>query len=414
MMNIFIMILLAVFMMGYYMIYAPSTRNAEQTTEVAVKTADLRGIAECATAVHNAQIRDTEFSDICIEQNGIESKFICLNANMSVTDCNPRGRQKPQYRFILTATAPLPYSQYNDMMEILEKYYADSGTFGIFQENKIVAGGTSNKRSVPKSIISEMELTDGQLVYMTQYEVPDSETEFTATNAPDIICPVGTAKTYRFGRWQCVGYNTKIDCGGDMIWDSELLECVPDESRKPLCASTQTAVIVDEVWECVNPFPEKKCPGNMIARLNYETLEWECVSAPGAEPATKKCEHIIGSAIYGRPGATLRIPVASCTDCEKMITDTETCISYCVPDETKINTAACYPGRVSECSGPSRAMYFGFPNFSYSNNVDVVKNSVIPLDRQHAQNRRFNCMDCGDGLIDTEKSIPPYIAICKQ
>ncbi len=122
-----------------------------------------------------------------------------------------------------------------------------------------------------------MELTDGQLVYMTQYEVPDSETEFTATNAPDIICPVGTAKTYRFGRWQCVGYNTKIDCGGDMIWDSELLECVPDESRKPLCASTQTAVIVDEVWECVNPFPEKKCPGNMIARLNYETLEWECV-----------------------------------------------------------------------------------------------------------------------------------------
>ncbi len=117
MMNIFIMILLAVFMMGYYMIYAPSTRNAEQTTEVAVKTADLRGIAECATAVHNAQIRDTEFSDICIEQNGIESKFICLNANMSVTDCNPRGRQKPQYRFILTATAPLPYSQYNDMME---------------------------------------------------------------------------------------------------------------------------------------------------------------------------------------------------------------------------------------------------------------------------------------------------------
>jgi len=210
-----------------------------------------------------------------------------------------------------------------------------------------------------------------------------------------------------------VGYNTKIDCGGDMIWDSELLECVPDESRKPLCASTQTAVIVDEVWECINPFPEKECPGNMTARLNYDTLEWECVADPAAASATKKCAHVTGGAIYGRPGATLRVPPVSCTDCEKLVTDAETCVSVCVPDETKINTPECYPGRVSDCSGPQRAMYFGFPSYSYSANVSAVQDSVVPLDRQHVQNRRFNCLDCGDGVIDTEKSIPPYIAICK-
>ncbi|MDE6250872.1 MAG: hypothetical protein K2M34_04570 [Alphaproteobacteria bacterium] len=412
-MNIFIMILLAVFMMGYYMISAPSVRNTEQTTEQAVRYADLRGVAECATAVHNAKIRNTEFSDICVNQNGISSQFICLNTNMSVTDCAPRGRQKPTYSFILTATAPLDNAQYNDMMEILEQHYADAGTFGIFQQNKIVSGGTSNKRSVPKSIIDKLELTDGQLIYMTQYEIPDTGTEYTAQIAPDVVCPVGTAKTYRFGRWQCVGINNKIDCGGDMIWDSESLECVPDESRKPLCASNQTAVIVDEVWECINPFSENTCPGNMTARLNYETLEWECVSDPAAADAVKKCAHITGGAIYGRPGTTLRVPPISCTDCEKLVTDADTCVSVCVPDETKVNTPACYPGRAAECSGASRAMYFGFPSYSYGENVSAIKNLAIPLDKGHAQNRRFNCLDCGEKQIDMEKSKPPFIAVCK-
>ena len=69
----------------------------------------------------------------------------------------------------------------------------------------------------------------------------------------------------------------KTSCGGDMVWDYGTMECVPDESRKPLCAGSQTAVMVDEIWECISPFADKHCPGTMIARLNYDTLEWECV-----------------------------------------------------------------------------------------------------------------------------------------
>ncbi|MBD5391743.1 hypothetical protein HDR66_02975, partial [bacterium] len=222
-----------------------------------------------------------------------------------------------------------------------------------------------------------------------------------------------TVKTYRFGRWQCIGYNQKTDCGGDMIWDSDAMECIPDESRKPLCAQQQTAVLVDDVWECINPFPEHNCPTGMISRLNYSTLVWECVEDPSVTQTVSKCSHVTKVAIAGALGATLRVPTSSCTDCEKMITDPDTCETACIPNPDAINNPQCYDAPTRTCSGSSRAFYFGFPNASYARNVDAVAGYSIPLDRSHSQNRKFNCLDCGDGIIDTERSKPPYIAICK-
>ncbi len=412
-MNIFIMILVALFMAGYYMMDSPSQRVMQHDTQNAITLSDLRAVAQCATALHNAQINGNEFDDICVEQNGIVSNFVCLDKRFKITSCEVQQRKKPDYSYIVTASAPLDASVHNAMMEILEEYYADAGTFGLLQEEKIMSGGTSSKRTVPNAIIKEMNLGDGQLVYFTQYEIPDVGTQYETTPEPDIQCPIGTAKTYRFGRWQCIAYNTKIDCGGDMIWDSDLYECVPDESRKPLCADAQTAVMVDEVWECINPFPEKSCPNNMIARLNYNTLEWECVTDPNKTQDAKKCNNVIHGAIYGTLGTTLRVPQTSCTDCEIMVTDPETCQASCVPDPSKINDRRCYPGVVRDCSGPTRAFYFGFPNMQYIANVPDVANMDIPLDAQHSQNRKFNCMDCGTGVIDSAKSRPPYVAVCK-
>ena len=69
MMNIFIMILVALFMAGYYMMDSPSQRIEKHETQYAITQSDLRSIAQCATAVHNAQINGTDFDDICIEQN---------------------------------------------------------------------------------------------------------------------------------------------------------------------------------------------------------------------------------------------------------------------------------------------------------------------------------------------------------
>ena len=413
-MNIFLMVLVALFMAGFYMLSSPSQHIASHSTEYAVTRSDLRSIAQCATAMHNAQINGTEFDDICITQNDIHSEFICLDQKLKITKCEVVKNKKPAFSYIVTTTGVLDSENHNDMMDVLETHYRDAGTFGIFMDGQIMSGGTATKRIVPDAIISQMELSNGRLVYLTQYEIPDAGTVFDVPVAPDIICPVGSAKTFRFGRWQCIGFNPQSDCGGDMIWDSDLYQCVPDESRKPLCADSQTAVIVDSVWECISPFPEKSCPEQMIARLNYNTLEWECVMDPNKIETTKKCAHLVGDAVYGHMGSTLRIPTTSCTDCERMVIDYETCRAHCVPDLSKLNDARCYPGAVSECDGPTRAFYFGFPDRAYITNVSDVSNISVPFGGGYSQNRRFNCMDCGaDGAIDTELSHPPYVAICK-
>ena len=413
MMNIFMMILVAVFMLGFYMISSPSQRVIEQETEYAINRSDLRSIAECASAQHNAQIKGTSFQDVCVEQNQIQSKFVCLNSGMRITSCEIVRNKKPEYTYIITATKEIEYEDYNNMLEIIEQYFPNAGSFGIFMDGKIMVGGTSGARVVPDAVIDEMELKNGQLVYLTQYEIPTEDTVFTAPVQSDIICPIGTIKTYRFGRWQCVGYNTKTDCGGDMIWDSELLTCVADESKKPLCAEQQTAVLVDSVWECINPFPEKTCPSGMVARLNYTTLEWECVTDPSTTTPTKKCENLNQGAIFGAVGTTIRVPSSSCTDCEIMVTNYDTCETSCIPDPSKINTPSCYPGDPDECTGASKGFYFGFPSYSYASKVSAIEGRSVPLDARHSQNRKFNCMDCGDSEIDEERSLPPYIIICK-
>jgi len=412
MMNIFIMILVAIFMAGFYMLGGPAMRMETHETDYAVRQSDLRTIAQCAVAAHNATINGGEFNDICIEQNSIQSRMICLDAKRAVTECTVVRNKKPPYSFIITATTPLPTENYNDIMQILEKNYADAGTFGIFQDGVIVSGASASKRTVPVGIISDMNLENGMLVYMTQYEIPDDVSAAAPAVTDDVICPAGTVKTYRFGRWQCIGYNTKTDCGGDMIWDSELYECVPDESRKPLCASQQTAVLVDSVWECINPFPEKKCPKNMVARLNYNTLEWECVTDPNNTQNIKKCDHITHGNIYGTVGSTLRISTTSCTDCEQMITDAETCTTVCVPNPAMINDAKCYRDGANSCTGPNRAFYFGFPSQAYVARANVTGAIDVPIDANHSQNRMFNCRDCGDRGINAAKSFPPYVVVC--
>ena len=76
-MNIFLVMLISVFMASYYLFFAPSARVPEQETEYAIAVSDLRSIAECAIAVHNAQISGGTFDDICVEQNQIKSEYIC-------------------------------------------------------------------------------------------------------------------------------------------------------------------------------------------------------------------------------------------------------------------------------------------------------------------------------------------------
>ncbi len=401
-------------MAGYYVISSPSQRIIEHETEYAIKKADLRSIAECLVSAQNAAMYGEKFDDICVENYEIISQYICMNNGYNIVSCDMENAKAPAFNFIITTSYVLPESEYNNMLEILEKHYPDAGTFGVFVNPDLMTAGTVSRRSIPKKIIEAAKLQTGQLVYLMQYKIPDKTIDYPLVDGSNIVCPTGTMKTFRFGRWQCISYNYKISCTGDTIWDPDLLDCVADESRKPLCSNNQTAVLVDDIWECVDPFSDVVCPENMIARLNYSTLTWECVENPNTTKNVKKCDHIAKMPkTRGAIGATLRVRSVSCTDCETAVIDEETCETYCIPDINKLNDPRCYDGDVSECTGPNRGLYFGFSAKSRIDGISVLENETIILDRTHSQNRMFNCMDCGDGIIDTKESIPPYTAICK-
>ncbi len=401
-------------MAGYYVISSPSQRIIEHETEYAIKRADLRSIAECVVSAQNAAMYGEEFTDICIEKYGIVSQYICMNDKYNIVSCDSGAAKAPEFNFIITTSSPLPDTEYNNMLETLEKHYPDAGTFGVFVNPDLMAAGAVSRRTIPNKIIDAAKLEAGQLMYLMQYTIPDETIDYPLVDDSNILCPAGTIKTFRFGRWQCIEYNYKVSCTGDTIWVPDLMECVADENRKPLCSNNQTAVLIDDIWECVDPFSDQTCDAGMIARLNYSTLTWECVTDPNATKNVKKCDNIaLTTPNRGGVGATLRVRSISCTDCETPVVDNETCETYCIADANKLNDPKCYDGDISECTGPNRAIYFGFSPKSRIDGIAALENATVILDRNHSQNRMFNCMDCGDGEIDRENSISPYTAICK-
>lgn len=411
--NIFLILLSVIIMAGYYIISSPSQRIIEHETEYAIKKADLRSIAECVVSSQNAAMYGEEFDDVCVEKYEVTSQYVCMNDKYNVVPCDSEDSKSPDFNFIITTSYPLPEEEYNNMLEILEKYYPDAGTFGVFMNPNLMSAGSVANRSIPERIISAARLQKGQLMYLMQYKIPDQTIDYPLVDGSGIECPGGTMKTFRFGRWQCVEYNYKISCTGDTIWDPDLLDCVADESRRPLCANNQTAVLIEDIWECVDPFSDQVCSDNMVARLNYSTLTWECVEDPNATKNVKKCDNIARAPqMRGAVGATLRVRSVSCTDCETAIVDEDTCETYCVPDPSKLTDPRCYDADISECSGPNRGIYFGFSAKSRFEGIAALENAKITLDRNHSQNRMFNCMDCGEGVIDTEQSVPPYTAVC--
>ena len=399
-------------MAGYYVISSPSQRLVHQETEYAIKRADLRSVAECVVSAQNAYMYGEEFVDVCMERYGIISQYICMDKKYNIVSCD--SNNIPDFNFIITTSSPIPDKEYNNMLEILEQYYPDAGTFGVFINPNLMSAGSISRRIIPQKVIDSAQLKNGQVMYIMQYTIPTVTIDYPVTDGANIECPAGTMKTFRFGRWQCIEYNYKTSCTGDTIWDPVLMECVADETRIPLCSNNQTAVMIDDIWECVDPFSDQTCSPGMIARLNYTTLTWECVEDPNTTKKVKKCDNItLMPQTHGVIGRTLRVRSLSCTDCETPVIDEDTCETYCIPDVSKLTDPRCYDGDVSECTGINRGLYFGFSSKSRIDGIKALENETVILDEDHSQNRMFNCMDCGDGLIDTEKSISPYTAICK-
>ena len=117
---------------------------------------------------------------------------------------------------------------------------------------------------------------------------------------------------------------------------------------------------------------------------------------------------------HGAIGPTLRVRSVSCTDCEKPILNEDTCEVYCIPDVSRLDDPHCYNGDFHDCNDESHAIYFGFATNSKIEGIEALENQDVFIDKKrHTPNRKFNCMDCGEEIIDKEKSVFPYTAICK-
>lgn len=433
-MNIFIMILVFILMAGYFLIDAPNQRVRDDRIESALRMTEIKSILSCMARAHSGAIElDTTAragakeilepkSEPCTEKYNVQSIKLCADERREVTICKPDRVGQTIGNFIVT-TADMPEEKdTNLVLKTLAQDFDAASNFGIIitknDGSLAILSGNGHRRKIPSSIINAASLEQGRLIYITQYSVSADINlgNPSQTAAENIFCMTGEQKIFRFGKWECLSQNPSALCTGDTIWNSVDEVCEIDPSRRPLCATGQTAVEIEDMWQCIDPSPIRECPDGTTAQLDYVNMEWVCVTKE-TESSGSKCPSMMIA--KGRVlGGTLLKPANLCNDCEKMVTNEETCEVSCVPDETKVNSTACYPG-ASECRGSSRAFYFGFPDDStYKQNVRVnipeLAGVSIPVDGTHSQNRKFNCLDCGSvGAIDEQLSMPPFVAVCE-
>lgn len=432
-MNIFIMILAFILMAGYFLIDAPSQRVHDDGIESAIRMADIKSILSCISRQHsnaididnkkrvNAnEILNTEIQP-CTEKYNVQTIKICADDHRQVSNCAPERDGRVIENYIITTADINNKTDTNYILKSLSKEFNSIGNFGIITAERAdtfsILSGNGYKRDIPKSISSLKEIKDGRLIYITRYSVPFNQNTIiqTASDIEDITCMNNEQKVFRFGKWECQTETPPVLCTGDTIWDSDSESCEIDPSLRPLCATGQTAVDIDDVWQCIDPTPIAQCPDNTIAQFDYTNMKWVC-SSPIIEN-TSKCQTVTIAKGHILGGTVLK-PANVCNSCEKMILDEETCDVACIPDETKITDSDCYQN-YSECSGNSRAFYFGFPgDAEYEakarENLSQLSGITIPTDVIYSQNRKFNCLDCGTGgTINQELSVLPFIAVCE-
>ena len=426
-MNIFVILLMALFMAGYYFMDAPNTLGVGASKAEIAESAELRALLACVLRVHSDAVKADELAAAeqktifkteipCAEKYGIQTKKLCAAANASkaAASCVPDRPDKPVSNYIVTSTGAITDVGAGKALGIMARDYPHAANFGIVSadENGILhilsSGGAS--REINKSIVRDAAFEAGRLVYVTQYKIGGAKSRAAAAELKKIKCLPSESPIFRQGKWSCVPPSAAAVCNGDNIWDPNLSQCVPDASKRPLCKSNYTAVIVDDMWECVGAEQPKDCPENQIAEMDFEAMEWRCVpSKPDAdESQEKKCNKVYDK-IYGGGTTALRGNLAGCNDCERMFVHAD-CTAECVPDAAAIYNKACY-------DGPCRNFYFGFPDARYvagaKKNLPQLNGVEAPLRAPYSKNRKFNCMECPYG-IDEVASLPPYVIICRD
>lgn len=406
---------------------SPSQNVQEHGIEYAMEKSEINSVLTCIAHIQGEAVRldealqiaervDIDNDTLCAQKYDIATVKLCMDGNRISANCIPDRPGRSIENFIITISHAHHDFDMGKVLELLEAEHPDMSSFGILiEENKtfkILSGGGRTK-ILPAAIVKELDAADGQILYVTQYSVAGRAIFRTEQREDMVRCSPNEIRIFRFGKWQCAAQNEPNICIGDNVWDATRGRCVEDMSRRPLCAARQTAVMVDYHWICMDPLQQIQCPPGQFAHMDYSTLEWTCTTNPGDTKDTSKCDTARLMA-FGRVGTTLRLSAAaSCSDCEELVIDPETCAAKCVPDARKITNRACYAG---ECSGASRAFYFGFPDASYITSarphIPEIANIEIPMTPAHSRNRKFNCLDCGTDGIDRDKSKPPFVAVC--
>ena len=429
-MNIFLLFISMFIMIGYYIMSSPSQNVAQQETEYVIQQSDIRSIAECVVNTQNAVMYCEDFKDECVERYGITSKYVFLDNRNAVTSsgsmadlCANVGLDNvdtPEKNFIMTTSYVLPPEERNNMLDILEKYYSDRGTLGIVEVPKLIVPDSVVAREIPQNVINAAELKDGQLAYIMQYRLPDDPgVEPGGEDPENPQCPDGYIAVKRFGHWQCVPINPLVHCQEGTEWNSETQECEPTEEFH--CESENaTLVKIDDSWVCLEPTADINCEDGVLM-FNTTTLGWDCITVDNPEQVIENCNtsrpgYIFSYSDVKKANKTLKVKTISCSRCEKPYMNPDTCEVYCLPDIGKLNTRTCFSGDPECCKGDNKGIYFGFTKNSRldglvdenGKKIDISLNEI--LDENHAQNRKFNCMECKYSTLKT--SIRPYVAIC--
>ncbi len=430
-MNIFLLFISMFIMIGYYIMSSPSQNVAQQETEYVIQQSDTRSIVECVVNTQNAVMYCEDFEDECVERYGITSKYVFLDDRGIVTSsgsmsdlCSNTGLdniETPEKNFIITTSYALAPEERNKMLDILEKHYSDRGTLGIIELPKLIVPDSVVAREIPQNVSNSADLKDGQLAYIMQYRTPDDPNgvEPGGEDPEHPECPIGYIAINRFGRWRCVPINPLVHCQEGTEWSTETQECEPTEEFH--CESENaTLVKIDDNWVCLEPDADIDCE-NGVLMFNASTLGWDCITVDNPGQVVENCNtsrpgYIFSSSDVKKVGKTLKVKTVSCGRCEKPTMDEKTCEIYCLPDIDKLNTRTCFSGDPTCCTGNNKGIYFGFtPKYRTDGlkdkdgkPVNIVLDEV--LDENHAQNKKFNCMECKYSTIKTR--IEPYVAIC--
>ncbi|MCL2629381.1 MAG: hypothetical protein FWD33_01670 [Alphaproteobacteria bacterium] len=439
-MNVFLIVLVFLFMASYYYLGAPSMRTDIKTTEEVLEGSDAAAATSCVVAVHRAASELARAEDdvgAAIDANPCAARFkvsttsVCLRNDEVVRGCRVDPRDvDPMQKYVITKSSWVGPEMSGLVMDSIRRRYRNLSGLGMlmtaegqdefgeaFRRMAILSVG---RRPVwlSESLVSAASLETGDLVYLTQYTTDELQSEQIRREAGQLICAPGEVKVFRFRTWRCERPTPVMLCQGDMVFDRELGECVPNFSARPICGGNETAVIIEGAWTCQLPTDAIECPHGRAPSFDFETLEWVCIGDPLAAQEENKCAPVrTRRGILGT--AAPRAPVSHCNDCEAQVQDPETCEFVCIPDRDKLMFKGCYPN-AAECDavGGHKAFYFGFPNDlayiqSSLNNVAGLAAAGIPQTANHSANRKFNCLDCSPFKVDLNTVFHPYVASCR-